>query len=135
VQEIAEVINGTYVLDDCAYFLYPLRRRSWTTSASYECKNKSARRDAHLIPKWIPTVCWKTPPPNSINEKVDHIDDVDLGVLRLASNLILNKIRIKSMNHNMWELSLVSLGPQYVRIVTCQPWTKRNLWNGLWEVT
>jgi len=33
-------------------------------------------------------------------EKVDHIDNVVIGVLCLAISVILNKISIQSMNHN-----------------------------------
>jgi len=97
---------------DCANFFSPLHRRSWTNSASYEYKNNQ------LVHIGIPTVCWKIRPPNSIknnvNEKVDHIDNVVLGVLCLAISVILNKISIQSMNHNIidvitdndWELRL-----------------------------
>jgi len=68
-------------------------------------KINSARRGVQLVPIGMPTVCWKIRPPNSIknivSEKVDHIDNVVLGVLILAISVILNKISIQSMNHNI----------------------------------
>jgi len=36
-----------------------------------------------------------------VSENVDHIDNVVLGVLRLAISVILYKISIQSMNHNI----------------------------------
>jgi hypothetical protein len=36
-------------------------------SASYEWRNKSARRGAHVVPIGMPTVCWKTRPLNIAN--------------------------------------------------------------------
>jgi len=36
---------------------------------------------------------------NIVNEKVDHVDNVVLGVFCLAISFILNKISIQFMNH------------------------------------
>jgi len=36
-----------------------------------------------------------------VSEKVDHIDNVVFGVNCLTISMILNKISIKSMNHNI----------------------------------
>jgi len=47
-----------------------------------------------------------------VNDKFDHINDVVVGVLCLAISMILNKITIQSMNHNIWVSSLARLGPK-----------------------
>jgi len=67
----------------------------------YECKNKSARRGAHLVAIGMPADSASKFYKYIVDEKVDHIDNVVFGVLCLAISVILNKISIQSMTHSI----------------------------------
>ena len=45
-------------------FSFQLRAKTVMNSASYEYRNISAGRGAQLVPIGMPTICWKTFPPN-----------------------------------------------------------------------
>jgi len=53
---------------------------------------------------------------NIVNEKVDHIDNVVLGLLCLAISVIPNKISIQSMNHMIYEYRLL---PDFLFSFSC----------------
>ena len=40
----------------------PAESKGCMNSASYEYRNKSARRGAQFVPKGMPIICWKTFP-------------------------------------------------------------------------